>query len=47
VDTTLKNDIANLIISTVSPGRDSTLGNWMVVFKNNGEVIDSWALYDL
>jgi len=47
VDTAIKNDIANLIVSTVPPGRDTTLGNWMVVFKYNGEVIDSWALYDL
>ena len=47
VDTAIKSDIANLIVTTVPPGRDTTLGNWMVVFKNKGEVIDSWALYDL
>lgn len=47
VDAATKNDIANLVVSTVPPGGDATIGNWMVVFKNNGEVVDSWAPYDL
>jgi hypothetical protein len=47
VDAATKNDIANLLVSTVPAGGEPTIGNWMVVFENEGEVIDSWAPYDL
>ena len=47
VNAEAKNDIADLLASTVPPGGESTIGNWMVVFLLNDEVIDSWAPYDL
>lgn len=47
VDMTAKNDIASLLVSTVPPSSDRTIGNWMVVFKRGKEVVDSWAPYDL
>jgi hypothetical protein len=47
VDVAIKNDIANLIVSTVPPGGEATIGNWMVSFQYDGQIIDSWAPYDL
>lgn len=47
VDITVKNDIANLLVSIVPSGVEQTIGNWMVVFKRGNEIIDSLAPYDL
>ncbi len=47
IDIVIKNDIANLLISTVPPHGQATIGNWMVAFLNSGKVIGSWAPYDI
>lgn len=46
VDMSAKNDIATLLVATIPLGGEATIGNWMVVFKKDDKVIDSWAPYD-